>query len=148
MKLKGRITLSFPTSSSGEKWCEMQIEDELSGARFVEVRIDPQGFFDMMRSSYVPCELDVRGLNVLGKKMENDSFSFKIPESIPERSWKERDVYHKELQEYAQSLLDHRGDGWISDGYFGSQNSFFEQGKERWARTTIRRYMDVDTSKE
>jgi hypothetical protein len=134
MKLEGRISILI-----GREGTRIEIKDEKSAVTFVEVNITPdQLSAALSRQALVECELEVRGLDCIGKKHENKTFSFEIPDSIDLSDRWTNDSVEKELQKYAQSLL---SDGWMSDGYFRSQNSFFEKDGKKWARVKIRRWV-------
>ena len=54
---------------------------------------------------------------------------------------KDAESRNNKLKIHEQVLLDEQGDGWIADGYFHSQNSFFEKDKKKYARDVIRRWI-------
>jgi len=80
----------------------------------------------------VECEIEVRGLEKIGKKHENKRFEFEIPRDLASSR------NESELQKLAQSLLK---DGWIAERYFSSQDSFFKKDGVQYARCTIRRWV-------
>ena len=130
MKLKGKISMYV----SGEH-TRIEIEDANGHIRFLEIVLTPEQFSRALgREAYVDCELEVRGLEKVGKQHEHKTFEFELPEGMSQYS---RD--DKELQKIAQSKL---SDGWIADSYFSSQNTFFEVDGKEWARCSIRRWVD------
>ena len=81
------------------------------------------------------CEFITRGLDVIGKRHEWETFEFMIPENVLVL---DKSGYAERLANHANTLL---SDGWEAEGYFGSQNSFFTKDGKNWARCTIRRYV-------
>jgi len=131
MKIEGRITILIGADST-----RIEIEDENANTRFAKIDLTASQFQRALsRESSVKCEIELRGLELLGKKHENKQFDFPIDEKL--RSSK----HSEELREIAQEVLDHQGDGWIADGYFGSQKSFTGYGDKCIATATIRRWI-------
>lgn len=132
--MKGNITILV-----GSEGARIEIEDESSGIRFLKINLSAEKFMACLgRLSNVKCDLDVRNLDLIGKKLEVDKHEFKIPDELYNRRYSERDYFDNAARELAQSQL---SDGWIADSYFGSQSSFFQKDGEQWARVTIRRWV-------
>ena len=114
----------------------IQVVDSDSGITFLEMYLTNEQTCKMLsRLSQVDVEKStVRGLDLIGKKLECSDFEFEITESLYE--YKNRDP--KELKRVADSNLT---DGWIADPYFIRKNSFFEKDGKFYARTTIRRWI-------
>ena len=114
----------------------IQVVDSDSGVTFLEMHLTNEQTCQMLsRLSRVEVEkATVRGLDLIGKKMECSEFEFEIPESLYE--YKNRDP--KELKRVADSNLT---DGWIADPCFIRKNCFFEKDGKFYARTTIRRWI-------
>ena len=126
--LKGKISILIDRDGT-----TIEIEDDVANTTFVKVRLTPEQLSAALsRLANVDCELEVAGLDRVGKRHEHCTFEFEIPKELASSS------KEKELQELAQSLLT---DGWISGGYFSSQNSFFNKDGVQYARCTIRRYV-------
>ena len=127
MKLEGKISILINRDET-----TIEIEDESANVKFVKVKLTPEQLSAVLsRQISIECELEVKGLEKIGKVHENKTFEFEIPETIPTRG------NQLELQKIAQSQL---SDGWIADAYFGSQNSFFKKDGKQYARVTIRRW--------
>ena len=127
MKLEGKISILINRDET-----TIEIEDESANVKFVKVKLTPEQLSAALsRQISIECELEVKGLEKIGKVHENKTFEFEIPETIPTRG------NQLELQKIAQSQL---SDGWIADAYFGSQNSFFKKDGKQYARVTIRRW--------
>ena len=114
----------------------IQVVDSDSGVTFLEMHLTNEQTCQMLsRLSRVEVEkATVRGLDLIGKKMESSDYEFEIPKSIYECG--NRDS--KELKRIADSNLT---DGWSALSYFGGKNSFFEKDGKFYARTTIRRWI-------
>lgn len=128
MKLQGKISFLI-----NKGYSIIEIEDDEANTTFLIVKLtEEQLVACLSRQGYVDCELEVSGLDRVGKKHENKIFEFEIPKELHGSS------NEKELQVMAQSKLT---DGWIAEGYFSSQNSFFSKDGKQYARCTIRRYI-------
>lgn len=128
MELEGKISILINRDET-----TIEIEDENANVKFVKVTLTAEQLSAALsRQMAVECKIDVRGLEKIGKKHENKSFEFEIPSNLASSS------KSKELQEIAQSLL---SDGWTSERYFSSQNSFFKKEGVQHARCTIRRWI-------
>jgi len=128
MKLEGRISVLINRDGT-----TIEVEDENANARFLKITLTPEQLSAALsRQMAVECEIEVRGLEKIGKKHENKRFEFEIPSDLASSR---NDL---ELQKLAQSLLN---DGWIAEGYFSSQDSFFKKDGVQYARCTIRRWV-------
>ena len=132
--MKGNITILVDGQGA-----RIEVEDESSGIRFLKINLSAEQFMACLgRLSMVKCDLELHGLNQIGKTLEVGKHEFKIPAELYNRRYEEPDYFDKAAQELAQSQLT---DGWIADSYFGSQGSFFQKDGEQWARVTIRRWV-------
>ena len=129
MKIKGDITMLVNSDSTS-----IEIRDRSANITFLRIELSPSDLSKMLsRLGHVPCELEINALDKIGKKHENKKFEFEVPEKVDR--WR---MNHNELEKHANSLL---SDGWVSDGYFQSQDSFFSKDDKDWARCTIRRWV-------
>jgi len=129
MKLKGKITILIGRDST-----RIEVEDDLASTTFLKIKLTPEQLCAALsRQACVECELETNRLDKIGKKHENKSFTFEITEDL--YVYDSRDSV--KLQELAQSKLN---DGWIAEGYFRSQDSFFQKDDKYFARCTIRRW--------
>lgn len=128
MKLEGRISVLINQDGT-----TIEVEDENANARFLKITLTPEQLSAALsRQMAVECEIEVRGLEKIGKKHENKRFEFEIPSDLASSR------NESELQKLAQSLLT---DGWIAERYFSSQDSFFKKDGVQYARCTIRRWV-------
>jgi hypothetical protein len=63
---------------------------------------------------------------------ESKSFEFKLPEGTD---------YHNQKQQAINTVMNTCPESWEPDTSFSSQGSFFTKGEEKWAKTTIRRWV-------
>lgn len=132
--MKGNITILVDG-----RGVTIEVKDESSGIRFLKINLSAEQFMaGLGRLANVECDMDVCGLDLIGKTRETGKHEFKIPAELYNRRYKEQGYFNKTVQELAQSQLN---DGWIADSYFGSQSSFFKKDGEQWARVTIRRWV-------
>ena len=128
MKLEGKISILINPDKT-----TIKIEDYNANIRFLQIELTPEQLSAVLsRQSSVKCQIDVNGIDRIGKKHENKYFEFIIPKELSSSS------KVNELHDLAQSLL---SDGWIADKYFSSQNSFFKKDEFQYARCTIRRWV-------
>lgn len=139
MKLKGEITINV----SGDR-VSIEIGDPRAAVDFLEITLTPAQFCAAMgRRMHTECELKFSGLDRVGKIHKHRKFEFPLPEKLH--------GYVKNKKELTAALcrgllVEYKSGEWISDDYFGSQNSFFEKDGKPWARTTIRRWIDPEES--
>lgn len=130
MKIEGRISIFI-----NREYTTFEIEDENASVTFVKIRLTPEQLSAALsRQAMVECELEVHGIEKVGKRMEHESFVFEIPKELASSNNEDK------LHEIAQGLL---SDGWISDRYFRSQNTFFTKDDKQYARVTIRRWVPI-----
>jgi hypothetical protein len=128
MKLEGRISVLINRDGT-----TIEVEDKNANARFLKITLTPEQLSAALsRQMAVECEIEVKGLEKIGKKHENKRFEFEIPSDLASSR------NENELQKLAQSLLT---DGWIAERYFSGQDSFFKKDGVQYARCTIRRWV-------
>ena len=129
MKLEGRISILV-----NREYTTIEVEDSNASTRFLNIKLTPEQLSACLsRQACVPCEIELKGIEKLGKKHEYKSFEFEIPKKMTSYN---HDA--KKLQKLAQSKLEN---GWIADGYFNSQDSFFDKDGKHFARCVIRRWI-------
>lgn len=114
----------------------IEIYDTPSSTMLIEVKLtNDQLASALSRLSHTPCEASVYGLDKIGKKHENTSFEFEIPEGLGSaNSSALNQLCLKALK--AADMED-----WKPDSYFGSQDSFFKKEGKNYARAIIRRWI-------
>jgi len=128
MELKqGQITFLFDHEGA-----YLEIKDRLANTVFVRVKLNEKQVCEMLsRLSNTECEkIEVFNLDHVGKEHENKSFEFILP----------KHDYNERKQCALETIKDVCPDGWISDDYFSSQDSFFKIGDKEYARVNIRRW--------
>ncbi len=114
-----------------ERGATIEIEDRASSVEFVRIELDVQQLAELLsRRSNLPCNIETRCLEKVGKKMVMETFEFEIPKVEYE---------HRKAVAVAESRKQ-CPKGWEPDTYYGSQNSFFTKDKKEYARTTIRKW--------
>ncbi len=128
MELKqGQITFLFD-----EEGAYLEIKDQLANMTFVRIKLNEKQVCQMLsRLSNTECQkIEVFGLNKVGKEHENKTFEFELS----------KHDYMEAKQCALETIKDVCPDGWISDGYFNSRDSFFEKDGKKYARVCIRRW--------
>ena len=128
-KLKFGITTSLLNKGK----IKFEICDMNSAIRFLVFEMDSFEFLGMLRSN-----ANVRAygttieLDKVGMLQENKTFEFPLPVDT--------NLFNRvEIAKTEQ--LKHIPEGWVSDNYFVSQNSFFEIDGHPMARVVIRRWV-------
>lgn len=118
----------------GSESTTIEIRDNNSDTTFVSIELTPEQLSRCLsKQGDVKCELDIRGIERVGKKHEWKTFEFKVPSNY--------DRYKSKCSDLAFHVDELLSDGWKSDHYFKSQTSFFNKDGELWGRATIRRYV-------
>ena len=113
MKTKGKITISRPLYGDGQNSISIEVTDELSGMRFLGVKLSYEAFAEAITGlGYRPCEIETRGLENLGKVRVCQPRSIDVLDI-----GYGKEGYQTWLEQNAQE------EGWILDTYLGSQNS-------------------------
>lgn len=131
---EGKITISRPNCGDGSECINIQIRDNNSKARFVEVQIGYSDFAQALTGlAQVPCEFNVTSLEVVGKVREVKQLEFPLT-GVNFGSMKKL---------LAATLVMHFiPEGWECDKDFGNQDSFFTLDDVQWARCSIYRYVE------
>ena len=112
----------------------IDLHDENAAVTFIRIELTPAQLSQALsRQSHTKCEMEICDLNVVGKKMEHKTIEFEIP--VDCGYGEDR---RKIAMEHAQKVCP---EGWITENYFGSQNSFFYKDGKNYARCTIRRWL-------
>jgi hypothetical protein len=129
MKIKGQISILI-----NREYTTIEVRDDNANTTFAKVTLTPEQLSAALsRQMYVECELDVRGLDRIGKQHENKSFEFEITEDQLRRK------DSKELHSIAQKTISMLNEEWIAEDYFSSQDSTFTKNGKYFAKCTIRR---------
>lgn len=114
----------------------IELIDNDSSTNFAQVKLTPEQLSSALsRMSHTDCEISLSGMERVGKKMEVSTLEFEIPFS----PFEVRDNY-EEIHKIALTLS---SDGWIPDNYYQRQNTFFKKEDKQYARTTIRRWIEI-----
>ena len=128
-KLKGSLTINI-----GREVTRIEIRDDLSRACFFRAEITPAQLSDLMSGlSEVKIDMDIMGTELIGKQVISEDFEFPFKES----------TWGKRVEEAQITVKKLCPDGWKPDMSFGSQGSFFTKDGEHYARTRIRKWVEV-----
>ena len=132
MKINASITILFR-----EGGLHIEVEDRDASITFLELDLDAaQTCQALSRLGCTPVSAcEVEGLDRVGKKMEHKKLEFEVPKGTRWTHRKDSD------QKLLKLMHKHMPEGWVSDAYFQSQDSFFERDGKEWAQTTIRRWV-------
>lgn len=131
MKLK-KPQVTFNSQHSVFK---IELFDALSRVIFCKIELTPEDFVTALSGlAHVNCAGEVFNLDKIGKKKIHESFVFEMKETIYEEKI-------NKAEELAKKLCP---EGWEPVLHFNSQNSFFQKDGKRYARTTIRRWVDIE----
>lgn len=131
MKINGKISILV-----NREYTTIELIDDDASITFVQVKLTPEQLSAALsRIAYTNCDMELFGLERIGKKMEHKQFEFELPrKGLSSKN-------DKELSEIVQKMLDESDEGWISDTHFSSQNTFFSKDGKDYARCTIRRWV-------
>ena len=130
MKLKdGRITML--ASKNG---MTIELHDNEAAICFAEIKLNPVQLSQALSQLYhTKCKIDLLLSDRIGKKMENKTFEFEIPNDIG--CGKNRKAVIIQTAKHKCPI------GWTPDEEFSSQDSFFSKNGQHYAKTTIRRWV-------
>jgi hypothetical protein len=133
MKIKGKITILCD-----EDGATIELHDEDASLTFARVKLTSTQYCQALgRLAYTPCfSMEVKGLDKVGKQMENRPLIFEVPKELPYK----RDERDKLLIPILEKVCP---EGWVYDMGFHSQDSFFSKDGKSYAKTTIRRWVKV-----
>lgn len=113
--LTGGISISRRTGDGYENTICIEIKDDSSRNRFIDVKMSLADFAAAISGcSEMPIQFEVRCLDSIGKTKETEAASINIPKNM---KFSSREDIRKYLQAY------HQRDGWVLDDYLGSQTS-------------------------
>lgn len=132
MSLQGKITISRVGLAENDQ-IEITIKDKDACVEFVTASLSLEDFAQAITGiSFTDCTFEVRGLDIVGKKMEMKRMEFQLDDEI---EWKDRKAVAFDT---AKAICE---EGWTPDSYFGGQDSFFKKDNKQWARCIIRRWV-------
>ena len=132
MTIKGKITISRVTSNTEGSYVEVRFQDDGASIEFAIAKLTMEQFAQAITGrGYVDCEIEVRGLDLVGKKMEHATIEFPIPKA---------DYKHRK-ESATKAAAAYIPEGWVLSDSFSSQGSFFTRDGQEFARATIRRWI-------
>lgn len=125
------IRMSKPIFSTGEKKLSISITDRKSSSLIFEAYFPLDQLAEMLLGVGARGEGKVYTGDHIGKQLKVDKITFPIPDcDYGER----KAIAIKEAEKYTP-------EGWVADQYYGSQDSFYQQDGQYWARVNIRTYV-------
>lgn len=111
----------------------IELIDDDASTTFATVKLtNDQLAAALSRVAHTKCSIEVRGIDKIGKTMSHKYHEFCV-EGLDYNRRNAKEVLSEKIKETLP-------DGWISDNYFGSQNTFFQKDGKMWCRTTIRKW--------
>lgn len=144
--ISGSMRIGSVSSSTGDGYVSLSIEDDKSGIEFLSIDIPYETWGRLIAANMShDVNVEVRGLEQLGKQRETINAVVEIPTEVFDKitvgGWDER---QEKVADYVDA--NHSIPGWINSRYFGSQNSISRDYKSgmtilRFSRT---RWVDAD----
>ena len=133
MKLKGHISIGVPQCSNGRRFVCIQITDELSGCRVVEIEMELEAWALALASSYQDCIFDDIRSPCIGKRRERKTVPIKHPDEMS------FDISDARLR---KAVAPYEVDGWTGDiGCF--RNHHKRDRETRKYNVSFVRWVDV-----
>lgn len=130
--MDGKITISKTTDNRNNKQIRITIEDDTSSINFFEGRMSLENFMEALTGlGFVDIEFAVRGLENIGKTRERKTVEINLGKT-------DYDGLKELALSEARKL---ESDGWVCDGYFGSQSSFYRKNGDTICRANFVRYV-------
>jgi hypothetical protein len=137
MKINASLTISRPTFGNGDKFIVIKIRDKASRQTFVTASIDYSDFTEALTGlAEAPMTTEVRGLDLVGLNRESKKIVFQFNESMIFEGETKRDAARRVSIAFIPN-------GWLSDNYFESQDTFFVEKGINYARFTVRRWVEL-----
>lgn len=146
-ELKGSIRFSRIYTNRGDDYVSFEVEDSLSGIHFLHINLSMENFGKLMSSaSFVDVDMEVRGLQNVGKKYESKRGSITI--SNEEYSRIVDGTRYSEGKKVLGEWLKENAklDGWHINTYLGSQDSVVGSGDKKTLNFTYFRFVDEENS--
>lgn len=129
----GRITISRPSSGH----IEIVIRDNTSRINFATLSLTPHEYAQLLTGlSEVPCVLETKGLNNVGKKKVSKQILMVIPKM---NTWEIKEI-EKWCKAYIGKYFDEEGNIWFLSQYFSSRNMHFDDSDEEGMMEVLLNY--------
>ena len=119
----------------------IELYDSTSALILFKIKLSPEQLsMALSRLHRTECEAEVFNLDRAGKSMEMKMVEFEIDRKTymsPQRTGLHEGLIALSNDHVRKEL----GEEWVSDNYFGSQNSFFTKGDKFFARCYARRWV-------
>jgi len=108
MKLKGEIHIGRVTSNVEDDFITVELKDSNSSTTFARAKISFSNFSKAITSQIVDCEIDVLGLDKIGKKLETKRIDVYFPKNYSSKTDPDDKIIENVLSEFEI-------DGWKGD---------------------------------
>ena len=133
--LKMSLSISRVHCNIEGDYVSIEVKDENACVKLLRLKMSMENFAQAITGLHsTECVGEVSGLDKVGKKHENRDFSFELPEGT---KFRDKTAAVKAVMEACPK-------GWTPDISFSSQNSFYSADGKEWARTTIRRWVEIE----
>jgi hypothetical protein len=128
-EINGAITILV-----NENKVTIQVEDKNAVCKFLDIELTTEQFcLALGRLINVPIKkCVVRGLDIVGKKREHKDLVVELPEGT---RYRDKEVAKIEIDKNIP-------EGWTTDYYLDSQDSFFKKDGKSFAKCLIKRWVD------
>ncbi len=144
MKHKARLTISRPSYGDGREKIHIEVMDEASRIRFLELEVELDVFTKVLTGrSEGGCDMTFRELENVGKVKESRD----VITEMPAVTYQDRDEVAQRVCQVAVSQEDEEG-GWKVSRYFVSKGSFFREDGVDWVRGRAYRWVTKEEEKK
>lgn len=138
--MKGKISITRPSSGDGDGHISITLADIDAVVQFAQIRMSLADFAQCVTGlSRIDCDIELKNLDKTGKQRIREQIEFELPDDTD--SYCSSDQRKAVALNVARELV---GDEWEVDGYFGSQDSFFQRDGKPMARTSIMKWVDKE----
>lgn len=146
-KLKARLHIGRMSGDHSNDEMRIEVADELSGVHFLELRLSPHDMMCAITARSVECDMEVRGLHLVGSKSEYKVKQVKFK------------GYRSDLADERKGLDDHEHSPttrkilapFEKDGWRGSVSDLFNGHRrsacEGFQKVGFHRFVDAKTGK-
>lgn len=138
------LSITRPHGGNGEEYINIEVQDRLSGVRFLQLKVDLAAFASCLTgSSFTDVKGTVLALHNVGKERETEAakatLSRELFDSIVAGPY---DARKERLADYLKAH--HQRPGWNVNSYLGSQSSIVERDGIVTLNFSHTRYTEVE----
>lgn len=130
-----KLEIASITFSPSKEGMKIEVKDEKSGLTFIEVNMSASEFCYALKGVIErPCEVEVRNLMDIGKKVETKFITFLISENVYDMRW-------DNIVEFYEEVNKHVPEGWERADLLQSTDSIVKKGNLYVCKMRVRRYI-------